>query len=193
MLSMSEKGVMELTREEAWKLLTDWTESASLLKHARCVELVMEAAAEKYGEEGDSTEEWALAGLLHDADYDKWPEEHPNKIVGWLNDRGEASLAKAIASHYTGWGLPYEETMQKALVACDELTGFIVACCLVRPEGVATLKPKSVKKKLKDKAFARSVERPEVYQGIEMLGADLTEHIQFIIDTLAKHRDELEI
>ena len=193
MVSMSEKGVMELTREEAWKLLTDWTKSASLLKHARCVELVMEAAAERYGEEGDSAEEWALAGLLHDADYDKWPEEHPHKVVQWLNEQGEPNLAKAIASHYTGWGLPYEDRMQKALVACDELTGFVVACCLVRPEGIATLKPKSVKKKLKDKAFARSVERDEVRKGVEMLETDLTEHIQFIIDTLSQYRDELKL
>ena len=184
---------MALTREDAWTLLTEWTESQSLLKHARCVELVMEAAAGKYGLAGDSAAEWALAGLLHDADYDKWPEEHPHKIVRWLNDRGEESLAKAVASHYTGWGLPYEEQMQKALVACDELTGFIVACCLVRPEGVSTLKPKSVKKKLKDKAFARSVERHEVYQGVELLDGDLTDHIQFIIDTLREHREELGI
>tara|TARA_Y100001934_G_C12085889_1_gene646993 strand:- start:179 stop:745 length:567 start_codon:yes stop_codon:yes gene_type:complete len=184
---------MALTRDEAWTLLTDWTKSESLLKHAQAVEIVMKAAAKRYGGEDADEEQWGIAGLLHDADYDQWPETHPDKVVHWLKERDEPELAHAIAAHYTKWGVPYENPLEKALVACDELTGFIVACCLVRPEGVATLKPKSVKKKLKDKAFARSVERDEVHSGIDLLQTDLTEHIQFIIDTLREHADLLGI
>jgi predicted hydrolase (HD superfamily) len=113
--------------------------------------------------------------------------------VQWLKDRGEAHLAHAVAAHYTKWGLVYEKPLEKALVACDELTGFIVACCLVRPEGVATLTPKSVKKKLKDKAFARSVERDEVHAGVALLETDLSEHIDFIINALKPHAETLGI
>ena len=134
-----------------------------------------------------------LTGLLHDADYEKWPEDHPKRIVGWLRERGEEELAYAISAHYTKWNVPYKSQLDKALLACDELTGFIVACCLVRPEGVSTLAPKSVKKKLKDKAFAAKVERAEVYTGVELLEADLGEHIQFIIDALKPYAEELGI
>jgi len=184
---------MSITREEAWNLVSEWTKSESLLKHAQAVEIVMKAAAHHYGE-GEADElQWGLAGLLHDADYEKWPETHPDKTVAWLKERGEDHLAHAVAAHYTKWNLPYERPLEKALVACDELTGFIVACCLVRPEGVATLKPKSVKKKLKDKAFARSVERDEVHAGVVLLEADLGEHIQFIIDALKPHHELLGI
>ena len=130
---------------------------------------------------------------LHDADYDRWPDDHPNRIVAWLNERGEPAVAHAVSAHYTKWEVPYESVMDRALVACDELTGFVVACCLVRPEGVATLAPKSVKKKLKDKAFARTVERSEVHAGVELIGADLTAHIQFIIDALEPHAEVLGI
>jgi predicted hydrolase (HD superfamily) len=153
----------------------------------------MRAAAERYGEGEADAERWGIAGMLHDADYEKWPEEHPHKIVAWLRERGEDELAHAISAHYTKWNVPYDSTLDRALVACDELTGFIVACALIRPEGVTTLAPKSVKKKLKDKRFAASVERTEVHAGIELLGADLHEHIQFIIDALKPHAEELGI
>ena len=100
-------------------------------------------------------------------DYEKWPEDHPNRIVAWLQEQGEADIAHAVSAHYTQWNVPYNSTLDKALVACDELTGFIGACCLVRPEGIHTLKPKSVKKKLKSKGFAAKVERHEVHTGPE--------------------------
>ena len=151
---------MSLDRDRAWRHLCDWTETDSLRKHARAVELVMRAAAHRYGAGADDVEVWGIAGMLHDADYEKWPENHPDRIVAWLRDRGEEDLAHAISAHYSKWGVPYESQLDKALLACDELTGFIVACCLVRPEGVATLAPRSVKKKLKDKAFAAKVEHP---------------------------------
>lgn len=184
---------MSLTREEAWALLCEWTPSDALRRHARAVEVVMRAAALRYGAGESDVETFGLAGLLHDADYDQWPEEHPRRIVAWLRERGEASLAHAISAHYTGWGVPHESTLDKALLACDELTGFVGACALVRPEGIATLAPKSVKKKLKDKSFAAKVERPEVTAGVELLGVDLGEHIQFVIDALRPHAEELQL
>lgn len=184
---------MGLGREEAWGLLTDWTESPSLRNHARAVEVVMRAAAHHYGRGPDDEDLWGLAGMLHDADYDRWPEDHPHRTVAWLRERGEDALAHAVSAHYTGWGVSYDDPMDRALVACDELTGFVVACCLVRPEGIRTLTPKSVKKKLKDKRFAASVERAEVHAGVELVGADLTEHIQMVIDALKPHAEELGI
>jgi predicted hydrolase (HD superfamily) len=182
---------MALTRDEAWELLCDWTPSEALRRHARSVEIVMRAAAQRYGAGDEDVEAWGIAGMLHDADYDQWPEEHPHRIVAWLRERDENVIAHAISAHYTQWGVAYETRLDKALLACDELTGFIGACCLVRPEGVSTLAPKSVKKKLKDKGFAAKVERAEVSRGIELLEADPGEHIQFIIDALKPHAEEL--
>ena len=179
-----------MTREEAYQILTSMTKGDSLLRHARSVELVMAAYAEKFGED---PQEWGVAGLLHDADYEAWPEEHPNRIVKLLRDKGEEKIAHAISAHYTKWNVPYETTLDKALLACDELTGFVIACCHVRPEGIATLTPKSVKKKLKSASFAAKVDRNEINTGVELLGVDMTEHIQFIIDVLKKHREELGI
>lgn len=182
-----------MTRDEAWAHLTRWCETDSLRKHARAVEIVMRAAASRYGGPDADPERWGIAGMLHDADYEKWPEDHPNRIVAWLRERGEEDLAYAISGHYTKWGVPLNSAMDRALLACDELTGFIVACCLVRPQGVSTLKPKSVKKKLKSKAFAAKVERHECRAGAELLGVELGEHIAFIISALRPHADELGI
>jgi len=150
----------------------------------------MEAYAEKFSEDPD---EWAIAGMLHDADYEKYPGDHPNRIVALLREKGEEKIAHAISAHYTKWEVPYKTTLDKALLACDELTGFIVACCQVRPDGIETLTAKSVKKKLKQKSFAAKVERDEIAAGVEMLGVDMTKHITFIIDVLKKHREELNI
>ena len=153
----------------------------------------MRAAAHRYGAGEADVERFGIAGMLHDADYDQWPEEHPERIVAWLEENGEPEIAHAVSAHYTQWGVPYESTLDKALLACDELTGFIGACCLVRPEGIRTIKPKSVKKKLKDKGFAAKVDRHEVTAGAELLGIDLGEHIQFVIDALKPHAEELRI
>ncbi|HXV64368.1 MAG TPA: HD domain-containing protein [Vicinamibacteria bacterium] len=184
---------MPLTRELAWEHLCSWTETDSLRKHARAVEIVMRSAARHYGNENASEDTWGIAGMLHDADYEKWPEEHPQRIVAWLREQGEEVIAHAISAHYTKWNVPYESVLDRALVACDELTGFIVACCLVRPEGIATLAAKSVKKKLKDKAFAAKVERAEIQAGADLLGVDLAQHIQFVIEALKPHAEELGI
>lgn len=176
-----------LGREEAWALLCEWTETDALRRHAQAVELVMRAAAYRYGPGAAAEEEWGIAGMLHDADYEKWPEEHPGRIVDWLRRRGEAGIAHAISAHHTGWGVPYETALDRALVACDELTGFVGACCLVRPGGVATLESPSVIKKLKDKAFAAKVDRHEVHEGTRLLGVELAQHITFVIETLRPH------
>ncbi len=180
-----------LDRDAAWAHLCEWTETESLRRHARAVELVMRAAAGRYGD-GDP-ERWGVAGMLHDADYEKWPAEHPHRIVAWLRERGEEEIAHAISAHYTRWNVPYESALDRALLACDELTGFVMACCLVRPDGIATLEPSSVIKRLKDKRFAASVERAEVYAGAELLAVDLTEHIQFVIGALRPHAEELAL
>jgi predicted hydrolase (HD superfamily) len=184
---------MGLNREQAWQLLTEWTETDSLRKHARAVEIVMRAAAITYGGDGADVEAWGIAGMLHDADYEKWPETHPKKTVEWLVERGEHAIAHAISAHYTKWGVPYETALDRALLACDELTGFIVACALIRPEGITTLTASSVKKKLKDKRFAASVEREEVHEGVKLLGADLDRHIELIIEALKPHAAELGV
>jgi predicted hydrolase (HD superfamily) len=184
---------MALTRSQAWDLLCEWTPSDALRRHARAVEEVMRAAAYRYGNGDTDVEQWGLAGMLHDADYDQWPEEHPHRIVAWLRERNENALAHAVSAHYTQWGVPYNSAMDKALVACDELTGFVGACCLVRPEGIRTLTPKSVKKKLKSKGFAAGVERAEVHAGPELLGVELSDHIQFVIDALKPFGKELGI
>jgi predicted hydrolase (HD superfamily) len=182
---------MPLTRDQAWELLCEWTPSDALRRHARAVELVMRAAAERYGLGAADAEVWGIAGLLHDADYERWPAEHPRRIVTWLQARAEHAIAHAISAHYTGWNVPYQSALDRALLACDELTGFVGACALVRPGGIATLEAASVRKKLKDRSFAAKVERHEVTHGAELLGADLDEHIAFVIAALRPHAEEL--
>jgi len=179
-----------MTLPEARQILVEMTKSASLLRHMRTVELVMTAYAHKLGE---NSEKWAIAGLLHDADYEAYPEQHPAVIVARLNELGEPEIAHAVSAHYTKWNVPYTNLLDKALLACDELTGFIVACAQIRPDGIAGLEAKSVIKRLKDKGFAAKVERDEVQKGAELLGVDLTEHITLIIDTLRANREELGI
>ena len=184
---------MTLTRAEAWTQLTEWTRTDALRKHARAVELVMRAAAVRYGRGAADVEAYGIAGMLHDADYEAWPEEHPQRIVAWMRERGEEPIAHAISAHYTRWAVPYETQLDKALLACDELTGFVGACCHVREGGIATLEVKSVTKKLKDKGFAAKVERAEIAAGCEMLGVKIEDHIAFVIEALRPHGAELGI
>ncbi len=180
-----------LTREEAWAQLCAWTESESLRRHARAVEIAMCAAAERYGPGPEAAERWGIAGMLHDADYEKWPEEHPARIVKWLEGRGEPEIAYAVSAHYTKWGKEYRSALDQSLLACDELTGFLMACCYLRPDGIASLEPRSVRKKLKDKAFAAGVDRFEVQEGARLLGIELDEHVAFLIGALHPHAAEL--
>lgn len=184
---------MGIRYDEAEAKLHEWTSNPSLLNHARAVEAVMRRAAHRYGQGAADEPAWAMTGLLHDADYDRWPDEHPQRIVAWLRERGEDAIAHAVAAHYTKLGVPCESTLDKALLACDELAGFVVACCLVRPDGIRSLKPSSVKKKLKDRAFAAKVDREEIRTSVERLGVDLDTHIQLVIDALTPHAQALGI
>lgn len=177
-----------LTREQARTILYEITETESLRRHARTVELVMEALAQHYGED---VEKWAITGMLHDADYEKHPDQHPGVIVARLRELGEEDIAHAIAGHYTRWNVPRITPLDKAIVAADELTGFIVAAALIRPAKIDGLTSKSVIKKLKTSTFAAKVDRNEVYQGAAMLGWELPDLITLIIGVLEKHKGEL--
>ncbi len=182
---------MSITREQAWTKLCEWTQTEALRRHARAVEIVMRAAASRYGDGTLDEERFGIAGMLHDADYEAWPEEHPKKIVAWLREQGEEAIAHAVSAHYTKWNVPYDTKLDRALLACDELTGFVGACCFVRPDGIASLEAKSVLKKLKDKSFAAKVERGEVAAGAELLGVELAAHVDFVIGALRPHAQEL--
>jgi putative nucleotidyltransferase with HDIG domain len=172
-------------REEAWCLLTEFTQSESLRKHALAVEACMRAYAQKLG--GDQ-ELWGLAGLLHDFDYEKYPsrEEHPYKGNEILKERGWSDeIRRAIMSHAEYTGVRRESAMEKALFACDELAGFITASALVKPgKSLAEVEAKSVRKKMKDKAFARSVNRDDIVNGAADLGVELEDHIAFCIEAM---------
>jgi len=170
-----------MQKDEATALLRSMTETESLLLHAETVACVMEAYANKFNQD---PQRWYATGLLHDADYEKFPEKHPDLIVAKLRERNEDEMAYAISAHYTKWGRPADSTLDKALLACDELTGFIVACARVRPGGLTGLTAKSVRKKLKQKSFAAKVDREEIQAGVELLGEDINEHIDFIIRAL---------
>jgi putative nucleotidyltransferase with HDIG domain len=179
------------TRDQAWELLCEYTKGDSLRKHARAVEVVMQAYARKLGED---EQKWGMVGMLHDFDYEMYPNppDHPIKGSEILRERGyDEELRRAILGHAHYTGVPRDTLLARGLYACDELTGFVVACALVRPNGIQDLESKSVKKKLKDKAFARTVNRSEVYEGAEELGVDLGEHIDLIIAALREVPDEV--
>jgi putative nucleotidyltransferase with HDIG domain len=175
-----------VTRDVAWSILTEFTKGDSLRKHARAVEASMRAYAARFGE---NPEHWGLAGMLHDFDYEMHPRapHHPMKGAEILAARGlPADLVYAILAHADYSGMPRVSLLDRALYACDELTGFVHACALVRPgKVVAGLSPASVRKKLKDKAFARTVNRDDVYRGATELGVELDAHIAFVVDALA--------
>src|SRR5438093_960065 len=172
-------------RERAWGLLTEFTQSESLRKHALAVEACMRAYARKLG--GDENL-WGVAGLLHDFDYEKWPslDDHPYKGNEILKERGwPDEIRRAIMSHAEYTGVTRDTPMEKTLFACDELAGFITACALVTPgKSLSEVEAKSVRKKMKDKAFARSVNRDDIVQGAADLGVDLEEHIAFCIEAM---------
>jgi putative nucleotidyltransferase with HDIG domain len=182
-----------MTRDEALTLVHEYTASEALRKHMYAVEIAMRAMAERVGED---PEPWGLVGLLHDFDYERYPnpehsatEGHPAEGVRILAARGlPDSMQRAILGHATYSGVPRDTPMARALFGVDELAGFLVACALVRPsKSLQDLEVSSVKKKLKDKAFARGVSREDVYQGAEELGVPLDEHIAFLLGALRPH------
>jgi len=182
------------TRDDAWALLTEFTDNPSLIKHALGVEAAMRAYARSFGED---EEVWGIIGLIHDFDYQQNPTEATHLHVGTriLRDRGwPEEWIETAASHADYMGVPRDTRVKKALFAVDELCGFLTACALVRPDtAISEVKVKSVKKKLKDKAFARGVNRDDVTRGAEELGVDLDEHIAFVRDAMATIADQLEL
>src|SRR5919206_2020877 len=188
---------MSFTRDQALDLMHQYTASDALRKHMYAVEIAMRAMAERAGEDPDA---WGLVGLLHDFDYERYPnqehsptEEHPAEGVRILASRGLPEvMQRAILGHANYTGVPRDTPMARALFAVDELCGFLVACALVRPSrSLKDLEVSSVKKKLKDKAFARGVSREDVIRGAEELGVPLDEHIAFVLTALRPHESTL--
>jgi putative nucleotidyltransferase with HDIG domain len=181
-----------MNRADAFALVTDHTRSQSLVKHMLAVEAAMRAYARKLGED---EEHWGIVGLLHDFDYERWPDppNHPLKGSEILRERGyPEDVIYAIKSHADYLpDCPRVSRMDKALYACDELAGLITAAALVRPNGITDLTASSVKKKMKSKGFARNVKRADIERGAADFGVDLTEHIQFVIDAMKPHAAEL--
>lgn len=182
-------------RDDAWELLCEYTKGDSLRKHALAVEAAMRAAAKRYGQADADVDEWGLVGLLHDFDYEMFPtpDQHPFTGANILCGRGYSDrVIRAIMGHATYTGVPRDTDLARALFATDELCGFLVACALVRPnKSLDDLEVSSVKKKLKDKAFARSVNRDDIRLGVEELGVPLEDHIRFVIDALRPVQKEI--
>ena len=182
----------EPSRDEAWDLFCEWTESESLRKHVLGVEAAMRAYAR---ENGEDEELWGVTGILHDLDYERYPDletGHPRYALEEFRKRDyPQELIDAVAGHATFLGVPRESRMAKTLYAVDELSGFIAACALVRPTGIEGMAPKSVKKKLKQPSFAAGVNRDEVVAGAEELGVDFDEHVAFVIAAMEERADEL--
>src|SRR6266480_4249872 len=180
------------TRDEAWELFCQWTESESLRKHVLGVEAGMRAYAREYGED---EELWAVTAIVHDLDYEKYPDletGHPRRALEELRRLDyPQEVIDAVAGHATFLGVPRTTRMAKTLFAVDELSGFVAACALVRPTGIHGMTPKSVKKKLKQPSFAAGVNREEVRAGAEELGVDFDDHVAFVIAAMEEHADEL--
>jgi putative nucleotidyltransferase with HDIG domain len=175
---------MATTRDQAWETLTKYTQSEALRRHALAVEASVGAYARKFGED---EELWRVTALLHDFDYEMHPtlDKHPQDGAPILREEGyPEEVVEGVLSHAEHLGLPRDTPLKKTLFACDELSGFIHACGLVRPDGIDTLEPKSVRKKLKQPSFASGVNRDDVYKGAELLGVDLDDHIAFVIEAM---------
>jgi putative nucleotidyltransferase with HDIG domain len=183
---------MELTREAAWDLLTTFTRSESLLKHALAVEAAVRGYARRFGEDEDG---WGIVALLHDFDYEQWPslEDHPFRGSEILREKGYPEwVIRAILSHADYSGIQRETLLEKTLFACDEMAGFITAASLVRPsKSVLDLEASSVVKRMKDKAFARNVKREDLRAGADLLGLTLEEHISNVIGSMRERADDL--
>jgi putative nucleotidyltransferase with HDIG domain len=182
----------EPTREDAWNLVCEWIASDSLRKHVLGVEAAMRAYARQGGED---EELWGITGLVHDLDYERYPDldtGHPRHALKELEARGYPSdVIDAVAGHAEFLGVPRETPLAKTLFAVDEVSGFIAACALVRPTGIEGMTPKSVRKKLKAPSFAAGVDRDQVRRGAEELGVDFDQHVAFVIEAMAVRADEL--
>src|SRR5207253_4025246 len=183
---------LPLSRDEAWTLFCEWTESESLRRHVLAVEYAMRAYARRFGED---EEMWGITGILHDLDYERYPDletGHPRYALKELEERGyPQELIDAVAGHAEFLGVPRETRLAKTLYAVDELSGFVAACALVRPTGIHGLTPKSVKKKMKQPSFAAAVNRDEIRRGAEELGVDFDEHVARVIAAMEERAGEL--
>jgi len=182
----------EPSREDAWNLVCEWIASDSLRKHV----LGVEAAMRAYARDGGEDEElWGITGLVHDLDYERYPDletGHPRHALKELEARGyPEEVIDAVAGHAEFLGVPRETTLAKTLFAVDEVSGFIAACALVRPTGIEGMTPKSVRKKLKAPSFAAGVDRDQVRRGAEELGVDFDQHVAFVIEAMAERADQL--
>ena len=181
-----------LSRDEAWSLLTEWVQSESLRRHCLAVEASMRAYARRNGAD---EELWGVVGLLHDMDYERYPDletGHPRMAIAELEQRDiDPLIVRAIASHADFMEVARESPLEQTLYAVDELSGFVVACAFVRPQGIHGMTPKSVRKKLRTPSFAAAVNRDEVTQGAELLGVDFDEHIAIVIAALEERAGEL--
>ena len=182
----------EISRDDAWELFCEWTESDSLRKHALAVEASMRAYARRYDED---EERWAITGLVHDLDYERYPDldtGHPRIALKELEKLGyPQDVIDAVAGHADFLEVPRESLMAKALYAADEMSGFVTACALVRPTGIEGMKPKSVRKKMKQPSFAAKVPRDQLERGAEELGVEMNEHIGVVIEALSANAAEL--
>jgi putative nucleotidyltransferase with HDIG domain len=179
-------------RQDAWQLLTEYTKGDSLLKHAIAVEAAVRGYAKKFGEDEEG---WAVVALLHDFDYERWPslDDHPFRGSEILHDRGYPEwVIRAILSHADYSGVPRDGLLEKTLFACDELAGFVTAASLIRPsKSILDLEPRSVLKRMKDKAFARGVKREDLVGGAALLGLPLDEHVGNVIGFMRERADAL--
>lgn len=183
----------KMDRQKAFDLMCEYTENEALRRHMRSVEIALRAYAARHGED---VEKWGIVGLLHDFDYERWPTvpDHPMQGSKILTEQGyPEDVIYAIKSHVDGVGCPRLSLLDKTLFACDELSGFITAVALVRPDGIEGMKSKSVRKKMKQKSFAAQVKREDIVNGAEEIEIELNEHIQFVIDALTKHAAELKL
>ncbi len=183
---------MTVSRDDAWRLFCEWTESDSLRKHALGVEAAMRAYAR---EQGEDEELWAVTGIVHDLDYERFPDletGHPRMAIEELRGRGYPDeVVDAVAGHADFLGVARETQLAKTLYAVDELSGFVAACAMVRPTGIVGMTPKSVKKKLKQPSFAAGVDREDVHRGAEELGVDFDEHLSRVIAAMEARAEEL--
>ena len=181
-----------LSRDQAWDLFCSWTESESLRRHVLAVEAAMRAYAGRFGED---EEQWGLVGMLHDLDYERYPDletGHPRMALEEFERLGfSPEFVRAVASHADALEVSRDSRLEKTLFAVDELSGFVMACAFVRPEGIHGMTPKSVKKKMKTPAFAAAVNREELRSGAEELAVDFDEHVAFVIAALESRADEL--
>ncbi|MHB0957360.1 MAG: HDIG domain-containing metalloprotein [Pirellulaceae bacterium] len=181
-----------MDRQQAWALLAEYTQNENLRRHMLAVEAAMRAYADRFGEDA---EKWGVVGLLHDFDYERWPNppDHPLQGAAILAQRGyPEDVIYAIKSHADYLvDCPRRSLMDKTLYACDELSGFLAACAFVRPEGLVGMQAQSVRKKMKQKSFAAAVNRDDLVRGAAELGVELQEHIQFVIEALSPHAQAL--